>query len=236
MNRWHENMENFPNVGRLGDNTTLKNLPSELFREDIAQAFGSTPQTVAAGGSVMVCGSPFEVATTIGDEDAGPLYKGGFDMFTRYNHTTFGLEEQRTSIWIDIALKAKDQLRQRIAFGLSQIIVMSPYSIVNRDFSESFLVFYDIFVRHAFGNYFDILKEVSYSPLMAEMLTYNKGVVSIQILLFADELKPLICDQLSFFCVIYGRLILFTIFFVVHSEYWVFLGTTMGGPCFTESG
>ena len=27
-------------------------------------------------------------------------------------------------------------------------------------------------MRHAFGNYFDILKEVSYSPMMAEMLSY----------------------------------------------------------------
>jgi hypothetical protein len=31
-------------------------------------------------------------------------------------------------------------------------------------------------VRNAFGNYFDVLKEVTYSPLMAEMLTYNNGV------------------------------------------------------------
>ena len=27
-------------------------------------------------------------------------------------------------------------------------------------------------MRHAFGNYFDILKEVSYSPMMAEMLSF----------------------------------------------------------------
>jgi hypothetical protein len=31
-------------------------------------------------------------------------------------------------------------------------------------------------VRNAFGNYFDILKEVTYSPMMAEMLTYVGGV------------------------------------------------------------
>lgn len=44
--------------------------------------------------------------------------------------------------------------------------------------SQSFVLFlhqtyYDIFVRNAFGNYRDILKEVSYSPMMAEMLTYR---------------------------------------------------------------
>ena len=38
--------------------------------------------------------------------------------------------------------------------------------------SEAFTSFYDIFVRNAFGNYRDILKEVSYNPLMAYQLTY----------------------------------------------------------------
>ena len=38
--------------------------------------------------------------------------------------------------------------------------------------SEMFLSYYDIFVRHSFGNYRDILKEVSYNPLMAENLSF----------------------------------------------------------------
>ena len=38
--------------------------------------------------------------------------------------------------------------------------------------SETYLNYYDIFVRHAFGNYRDVLREVSYSPMMAEMLSY----------------------------------------------------------------
>jgi uncharacterized protein (DUF1800 family) len=37
---------------------------------------------------------------------------------------------------------------------------------------EMYLNYYDIFVRHAFGNYLDILKEVAYSPMMAEMLSF----------------------------------------------------------------
>ena len=41
--------------------------------------------------------------------------------------------------------------------------------------TETFLNFYDIFVRNAFGNYKDILREVSYSPLMADMLTYYES-------------------------------------------------------------
>ena len=35
-----------------------------------------------------------------------------------------------------------------------------------------FVNYGDVFVRNAFGNYRDILREVSYSPMMAEMLSF----------------------------------------------------------------
>ena len=38
--------------------------------------------------------------------------------------------------------------------------------------SEWFLSYYDIFIRNAFGNYRDILREISYNPLMAENLSF----------------------------------------------------------------
>jgi uncharacterized protein (DUF1800 family) len=53
--------------------------------------------------------------------------------------------------------------------------------------------YYDIFVRHAFGNYRDILKEVSYSQMMADMLTFLDGRSTALVfekegnLKFADE-------------------------------------------------
>ena len=34
-------------------------------------------------------------------------------------------------------------------------------------------VFHDIFVRHAFGRYIDILREVSYSPIMGQQLSFK---------------------------------------------------------------
>lgn len=73
---------------------------------------------------------------------------------------------------MELALHAPDQLRQRVAFALSQILVVSPDAIKTQEQTEHFLVYYDIFVRHAFGNYRDVLKEVSFSPMMAEMLSY----------------------------------------------------------------
>jgi hypothetical protein len=37
----------------------------------------------------------------------------------------------------------------------------------NPDNTESNLYTYDIMIRHCFGNYFDIIKEMTYSPKMA---------------------------------------------------------------------
>ena len=70
---------------------------------------------------------------------------------------------------------SEDQLRQRVAFALSQLFVVSEPNIANggKSSSEQWHNYMDIFVRHGFGNFRNILKEVSYSPMMATMLTYR---------------------------------------------------------------
>jgi len=75
-------------------------------------------------------------------------------------------------VWTNVALKAADQLRQRVAWGLSQICVAGFSGSSKASYNEVWHNFYDIFVRHAFGNYRDVLKEVSYSPIMGDYLTY----------------------------------------------------------------
>jgi hypothetical protein len=74
MKRWVSGKKHLLYVGREGDITTLKSLPPELLREDVAQAFGSAVDAIAGIGEVIVCGSPFEVATV--HEKSGPLKKG----------------------------------------------------------------------------------------------------------------------------------------------------------------
>lgn len=74
-------------------------------------------------------------------------------------------------VWTTIAFSSEDQLRQRVAWALSQLLVVVPSAVeVSSSHTEAFLTYYDIFVRNAFGNYGDILREISYNPLMAENL------------------------------------------------------------------
>lgn len=60
-----------------------------------------------------------------------------------------------------------------ISFCIIQILVVVKGAI-GEEYAKTewFLSYYDIFVRNAFGNYRDILKEISYNPLMAENLSF----------------------------------------------------------------
>lgn len=61
----------------------------------------------------------------------------------------------------------------KIFKALAQVIVVVTDAVrVHERYTEAFLSFYDIFVRHAFGNYGDIMREISYNPLMAENLSF----------------------------------------------------------------
>ncbi|CAE7350110.1 TY5A, partial [Symbiodinium microadriaticum] len=80
----------------------------------------------------------------------------------------------RASIWTMLAFEAPDQLRQRMAWALAQIFVVAPDDATARH-TEMYVHFYDIFVRHAFGNFGDILREVTYSPVMGDYLTYKRN-------------------------------------------------------------
>ena len=65
------------------------------------------------------------------------------------------------------AVSGDDQLRQRVAFALSELIVASD---VNSHSTAGLAGFNQIFVTNAFGNYRDILKAVTLHPYMADFL------------------------------------------------------------------
>jgi len=97
-------------------------------------------------------------------------------------------ELARSWVWTTKALRAQDQLRQRTAWALSQIIVAAPGEISNLyKHSECWVNFYDIFVRNAFGSYRDILREVTFSPLMGAYLTYEGNVFQEDGTSYPDE-------------------------------------------------
>lgn len=76
----------------------------------------------------------------------------------------------RVERWFNTAVTAPDQLRQRMAFALSQILVLSDQgTLINNPIGVA--EYNDILLRHALGNYRDLLREVTLSPVMGLFLT-----------------------------------------------------------------
>ena len=78
---------------------------------------------------------------------------------------------EQVNQWWRIAIEADDQLRQRVAFALSEILVVSSRQNGLGAEQEGLANYYDILVRNAFGNYRTLLEEVALNPIMGEYLS-----------------------------------------------------------------
>lgn len=80
-------------------------------------------------------------------------------------------DNTRLGAWWERAIQAPDQLRQRMAYALSQIFVVSKYSVGIYD--DELAYYYDILLKHSFGNYRDLLEEITLNPVMGNYLTLS---------------------------------------------------------------
>ena len=71
------------------------------------------------------------------------------------------------------AMTGTDQLRQRVAWALSQIVVAANVGDQDTTGNPTAMVsqYHDILLRNAFGNYRTLLREISVSPIMGTYLT-----------------------------------------------------------------
>jgi hypothetical protein len=65
------------------------------------------------------------------------------------------------------ALTKPDQLRQRVAFALQQIVVVNNLEVSG---TYGFRLYYNNLLANAFGNYRQVLKKVALSPVMGDFL------------------------------------------------------------------
>lgn len=76
--------------------------------------------------------------------------------------------------WWQHALLAPDQLRQRVAWALSQILVVSQEGALAGD-HEPAAAYYDLLLTHALGDYRTLLGEVTRSPAMGVYLSMMRN-------------------------------------------------------------
>ncbi len=72
--------------------------------------------------------------------------------------------------WWKNAITAPDQLRQRVAFALSEIFVVSDVDGNLSGNPTGLASYYDVLLRDAFGNYRTLLEDVTLHPVMGDYL------------------------------------------------------------------
>lgn len=112
MANWNNNWHKFTYIGRFGDYLKLGDLPNDLRRVEVTNYFDKTVES--DNSKMLVCGSPGEVANS---KDDGLL----LDASTGFSTLGWNTGKSREYVWIMIALGAPDQLRQRVAWALSQV-------------------------------------------------------------------------------------------------------------------
>lgn len=85
--------------------------------------------------------------------------------------TTSVSNDDRIHRWFDVAVTAPDQVRQRVAYALSQLIVVSDRHDTLGNFPVMMAEWNDLLVRNALGNYRTLLREATLSPMMGRWLT-----------------------------------------------------------------
>jgi hypothetical protein len=156
--------------GHLYDIVPFDDLPDNLQVQGLEDKYGQS-RSNGRGTGVVVCGSIGEVAN---EPERGEGFQYAWDDFRDDLDTGYDIDEQVHTIWAYLALNAPDQLRQRMAWALSQVNVVG-FGQIDDDNNEAILQYYDIFVRHAFGSYKDIMKKVSFSDAMARFLSSRRN-------------------------------------------------------------
>ena len=112
MANWNDNWQKFTYVGRFGDVLNLGDLPNELRRDEVLDFFDNSQKS--SDSKVLVCGSHGEISNVNNDGFV-------FDSYTGFQTVGWNTGNNRKHVWLMIALSAPDQLRQRIAWALSQV-------------------------------------------------------------------------------------------------------------------
>lgn len=86
------------------------------------------------------------------------------------NFNIAALNATRLEQWFSNSLRGQDQLRQRVAFALSEIFVVSQVGAL-QNLPNATADFHDILARNAFGNFRKLLEEVTLHPAMGVYLS-----------------------------------------------------------------
>lgn len=140
--------------------SALRSLGPDCYETWIDQQLATPPNYLRTYIDILV--------SRMASDSSAPDYT----VFPHYvtSQTSFAMfRENVNSVWMRQAMFADDELRQRMAWALSQIVVIGPrcnsYGIAAADW-------YDKVLEHSLGNYRDLLYDISVHPWMGWYLSH----------------------------------------------------------------
>ncbi|HEX5082156.1 MAG TPA: DUF1800 family protein [Blastocatellia bacterium] len=177
-------------TGRLYANVHTANFPSGEIRGWLFVVDDGSEGTPDEGSGEFADAARLLEQATFGPTvaEANRVLQIGFDEWideqlnmpniTGYNNLVQLQQGQFVSYPVKLqffrnAMTAPDQLRQRVAWALSQIVVAADIGNQDGTGNPTAMVsqYHDILLRNAFGNYRTLLREMSVSPIMGTYLT-----------------------------------------------------------------
>lgn len=166
--------------GTSGSNVPGKPSPVNASRFLMQASFGPTPESIQQVRDLGFAGwidhqlslppsllQPYikEIKADGAGPRIDPYYNfNELDLFVHGNNVTTPFARN--------AISGEDQLRQRVAFALSQILVVSRRDANLEEKAEAITNYYDTLTKNALGNYGDLLRQVSFHPAMGWYLSH----------------------------------------------------------------
>ena len=170
MSRFED--QTFALLGKLGDTFDFASLPSTIQSHKLADAVGA----LNPAATTETCGSPGEVAN---EPALGDIWvyqhtlTTGSTTLSKPHSGYLDIHGGGREIFFETAMRADDQLRQRAAWALIQVYVISHQGSNFPWQTEHWVYYYDILLRNAFGNLRDVLTEISWNGMMAGYLSFH---------------------------------------------------------------
>jgi uncharacterized protein (DUF1800 family) len=139
-------------------------------------SFGGSPADIAALMAITPTGGKSRYELWIEDQfTKAPTYHLS-EVQAREIADAFGPFDVRLAFntWWKNSISGEDQLRQRVAFALNEIHVVSAVGLLE-DNSRALADFYDTLLDNAFGNFRDLLEATTLAPGMGRYLDMLKN-------------------------------------------------------------
>jgi uncharacterized protein (DUF1800 family) len=149
---------------RLLEQATFGPTPSEVTRVAALgfDAYIAQQEATPATGYVGFTYVPHTAPASCKNDPTAPT--SAASICARDNYSLYQVQRQ----FFENALTAPDQLRQRVAFALSQIFVVSGVEIYE---AYGMASYQNMLLNDAFGNYRQLIEDVTLSPVMGRYLT-----------------------------------------------------------------